>query len=395
VTNRAKERIVMKSSACRIATMVRAVLIGVGLMLAGGQRTEPQSSRSAPEFIRVSKDRTRFVFSSTQREFRPWGFNYDHDASNRLLEDYWKDEWATVSGDFEEMKALGANTVRVHLQVARFMNSATEPNRESLAQLGRLLRLAETNQLHLDVTGLGCYRRKDTPRWYNDLGEGQRWEVQARFWEAVAEVCSASPAVFCYDLMNEPIVSEDKQNRDWTPGEFAGMCFVQRLTLDRAGRTEKEVAKAWVDMLVTAIRKKDQGHLITVGAIPWALTFPGARPLFYSQEVGAGLDFVSLHFYPKRGEVDKALAALAVYNVGKPIVIEEMFPLNCSMTELDAFIEGSRRLAVGWLGFYWGKTIPEYKQSEPDIAASMALEWLESFAAKTPDVLGVPPRVER
>jgi len=227
------------------------------------------------------------------------------------------------------------------------------------------------------------------------LGEGQRWEVQARFWEAVAEVCSASPAVFCYDLMNEPIVSEDKQNRDWTPGEFAGMCFVQRLTLDRAGRTEKEVAKAWVDMLVTAIRKKDQGHLITVGAIPWALTFPGARPLFYSQEVGAGLDFVSLHFYPKRGEVDKALAALAVYNVGKPIVIEEMFPLNCSMTELDAFIEGSRRLAVGWLGFYWGKTIPEYKQSEPDIAASMALEWLESFAAKTPDVLGVPPRVER
>ncbi|HNU99152.1 MAG: cellulase family glycosylhydrolase [Verrucomicrobia bacterium] len=385
----------MKSSACRIAALLAAVPIGFGSMLAGGQQTETQSSRCASEFIRVSKDRTRFVLSNTQREFRPWGFNYDHDASNRLLEDYWEDEWATVSGDFEEMKALGANTVRVHLQVARFMKSATEPDRGSLAQLGRLLRLAETNELYLDVTGLGCYRRKDTPSWYNDLDEGRRWEVQARFWESVAEVCSASPAVFCYDLMNEPVVSEDKQNRDWTPGEFAGMCFVQRLTLDRAGRSEKQVAKAWVETLVKAIRKKDQGRLITVGAIPWALTFPEAKPLFYSQEVGAGLDFVSLHFYPKRGEVDKALAALAVYDVGKPIVIEEMFPLNCSTTELGAFIEGSRRLAVGWLGFYWGKTIAEYRQSKRDIAASMALDWLEYFAAKTPDILGMSPKVER
>ena len=34
------------------------------------------------------------------------------------------------------------------------------------------------------------------------------------------------------------------------------------------------------------------------------------------------------------------------------------------------------------------------KSSACRIATSMALEWLESFAAKTPDILGVPPRVE-
>ncbi len=349
--------------------------------------------RPKPDFIRVSKDRKGFVLTESSRPFTPWGFNYDHDRSSRLIEDYWTDEWQTVESDFEEIKALGANTVRIHLQVARFMNSTTEVNRESIDQLVRLVKLAESKGLYLDITGLACYRRKDVPKWYNDLNEAQRWEVQARFWTAVAKACSQSPAVFCYDLMNEPVVTEDKKGRDWTPGEFAGMCFVQRLTLDFAGRTEKQIAKAWVDKLAGAIRKHDRRHLITVGVIPWALTWPTAKPLFYSKEVGAKLDFVSVHFYPKKGEVDKALTALAVYNIGKPVVIEETFPLECSVPELDQFISRSKSkgLAAGWIGFYWGKTIADYRQSKGDIGDSMALGWLEYFVKKTPEMVTTAP----
>ena len=149
--------------------------------------------------------------------------------------------------------------------------------------------------------------------------------------------------------------------------------------------------------MVAAIRKNDPKHLVTVGAIPWALTWPTAKPLFYSSEVSTNLDFVSLHFYPKKGEVDKALTALAVYDIGKPIVIEETFPLNCSVAELSAFIEGSRKLATGWIGFYWGETIEEYKNSHRDIADSITLDWLEYFQDKTPAILAIksntsPPR---
>ena len=100
--------------------------------------------------------------------------------------------------------------------------------------------------------------------------------------------------------------------------------------------------------------------LITLGVIPWALTWPNAKPLFYSPEVSTNLDFVSVHFYPKKGEVDKALKALAVYDIGKPLVIEEMFPLSCSLEEMDEFIQKSRSRAEGWISFYWGKTIEEY-----------------------------------
>jgi hypothetical protein len=338
--------------------------------------------------IAIGKDGKHFVFSGTEEQFKPWGLNYDHDRSNRLLEDYWEKEWETVEQDFQEMKALGANCVRVHLQVGKFMNSEEETNRDSLERFARLLKLAELTGLYLDVTGLGCYEKKNVPKWYNDLSESKRWAVQARFWEAIAAICSKSPAIFCYDLMNEPIVTEDKKEKDWTPGEFAGKNFVQRLTLDFAGRTEREIAKAWVDQMAGAIRKHDRQHLLTVGAIPWAMTWPTAKPLFYSKEVSEKLDFVSVHFYPKSGEVDKALTALAVYDIGKPMVVEEMFPLSCSVKELNEFIEGSKKMASGWMGFYWGKTIEEYRAGKRDIGEGLTLGWLEYFTAKAPEIAG-------
>lgn len=345
------------------------------------------------DFIRVSNNQRGFVFSRSGTAFVPWGFNYDHDAANRLLEDYWVQEWDAVKGDFREMKALGANTVRIHLQVGKFMDSPVRTNRRSLRQLGRLLRLAESTGLYLDITGLGCYKKEDVPRWYNDLDEKQRWQVQARFWEAVASVCRNSPAVFCYDLMNEPVVSEDKKTRDWTPGAFGDRYFVQRLTLDLAGRTPEQIAKEWVDTMCRAIRRHDQKHLVTVGAIPWAHTWPTAKPLFYSKSVSENLDFVSLHFYPKTGEVEKALTALKVYDIGKPLVIEEMFPLSCSMEELDQFILGSKPLAQGWIGFYWGRTIAEYQaEKQKNIPEAITLGWLEYFQRKTPEIIGKQKR---
>jgi hypothetical protein len=125
--------------------------------------------------------------------------------------------------------------------------------------------------------------------------------------------------------------------------------------------------------------------LITIGAIPWALTWPNAKPDFYSKEVSANLDFVSLHFYPKTGEVKKALKALAVYDIGKPIVIEETFPLNCSTDELTDFIRRSRPTACGWLTFYWGKTIAEYEAEKRGIADDLTLKWLERFVRINPN----------
>ena len=364
-------------------SLCASCLIGVSLLAPITSRAQTNAATALLEVIRVSDDKRHFVCRGSGKRFTPWGFNYDHDRANRLLETYWAREWSTVESDFDEMKQLGANVVRIHLQVSRFMKSAKEANGDSLAQLARLVTLAERTGLYLDVTGLGCYDKKDVPRWYNRLKEAERWEVQARFWEAVAATCSKSPAVFCYDLMNEPLLSEDKKRRDWTPGAFGERYFMQRLTVDYGGRTAEQVANAWVSKMVAAVRAHDGQHLITIGAIPWALTWPNAKP---GIEANTNLDFLSLHFYPKSGEIDKALKALAVYDVGRPIIIEEMFPLSCSTAELGQFVDGSRPGATGWMGFYWGKTIGEYKQKREGIAEGMTLDWLEYFARKSSEM---------
>ncbi len=373
----------------QITTRMLSWLASLCVLATWGAEPTDRSPGVRPlERVRISRDGRHFVRMPSGLVFKAWGFNYDHDSSNRLLETYWVPEWQTVVSDFEEMKALGANTVRIHLQVAHFMNSPTQPNTDSLSQLARVVDLAERTGLYLDVTGLGCYDKKEVPKWYNDLGETDRWNVQARFWEAVAQTCHQSPAIFCFDLMNEPVVTEDKKGRDWTPGVFADRYFVQRLTLDFKGRTPQQIARAWVEKMAAAVRQHDPRALITVGAIPWALTWPNAKPLIYSKAVRRKLDFVAVHFYPKNGEVDKALEALAVYSIGKPLVIEEIFPLSCSVSELDRFIDGSKPITSGWLGFYWGKTIAEYKAQKGSIADGMALGWLEYFAQKTTNITG-------
>ena len=337
------------------------------------------------EWIRVGEDKHSFVFAKSGRRFVPWGFNYDRDHRSRLLEDYWIDEWAKVEKDFAAMKELGANVVRIHLQLGRFMERADQANGKALEQLGRLVKLAERNGLYLDLTGLGCYHKKDVPAWYDALAEKERWAVQARFWEAVAGRCSGSPAVFCYDLMNEPVVPGDRRkDGDWLGPPWIGKCYVQCLTLDPGERVRAEVACQWIRVLTTAIRKVDRRHLITVGLVDWSLDRPG---LMYSglepAKIAAGLDFISVHLYPEKGESDKALKTLAGFDVGKPVLIEETFPLKCSIDEFGEFIDGSKKTAAGWVGFYWGQPPEELRRSKA-IGDILTLQWLEFFRKHRP-----------
>ncbi len=162
-----------------------AMVLAVGGMLVA---LRPVSAESlAPmDWVHVSKDSRGFFLAASGRKFVPWGFNYDHDRSGRLIEDYWEREWKTVADDFREMKQLKANVVRIHLQFGKFMKSRVEPNGDSLRRLDRLLKLAEETKLYLDLTGLGCYHKQDVPAWYDALSEADRWAAQARFWEAVA-----------------------------------------------------------------------------------------------------------------------------------------------------------------------------------------------------------------
>jgi hypothetical protein len=353
--------------------------------------TARQSLAADLEWIKVSDDNKGFVLSESGRPFVPWGFNYDHEGDGRLIEDYWGDDWAIVESAFREMKELGANVVRIHLQFGMFMESPTETRQNSLQQLSRLVRLAEQTGLYLDLTGLGCYHRLDVPPWYDKLNEQQRWQAQAVFWGAVARTCSESSAVFCFDLMNEPVVAGgDKKRDDWLGPGFGGKHFVQYITLDRAGRERPEIARQWIHTLVAAIRKYDQKHLVTVGLVPWSLDRPGLTSGFVPSQIAEELDFIAVHIYPEEGKLENSIETLEGFAaVEKPVVIEEIFPLKCDARELGRFIDESREHATGWIGFYWGTT-PDELRSGTTIAEAITLSWLELFQEKTPEILSRP-----
>jgi hypothetical protein len=343
----------------------------------------PRSGR-ALEPVKVASNKQSFVYAGSGSAFVPWGFNYDRDYKMRLLEDYWEDEWSTVAADFREMKQLGATVVRVHLQFGRFMDAADRPNAQALERLGNLARLAETTGLYLDVTGLACYRKKDVPSWYSCMNEKQRWASQARFWQAVAKCCASSPAIFCYDLMNEPIVPGGKRAAgDWLTGELAGFTYCQFISLDQAGRPRPEIARRWVSQLVSAIRKHDKRHLVTAGLLPNSLKGSEWESGFVPEMIAAKLDFVCVHLYPKTGKLEEDLKLLQGFKVGKPVVIEEIFPLSCTAPELRQFVVQSRKYADGWVGFYWGQTPAELGNSTVT-GDRLTAAWLELFQELRP-----------
>lgn len=338
-----------------------------------------ESSAGAAELprVRVSADGVGFELSGTGAAFTASGFNYDHDLEGRLLEDYWHLDWSLVERDFRRMKQLGASVVRVHLQFGRFMETAERPRAAELEQFARLLKLAESEGLYLNVTGLGCYHKQDVPAWYDGLDESARWKAQQVFWRSVAAVGRHSTAVFCYDLMNEPVVGGEKAAGDWLGPAFAGKHFVQFVARETRGRARAEIARQWVRLMKSAVREEDSEALITVGLVDWSLDRPGLTSGFIPREAGADLDFLCVHLYPETGKSALAVETLAGFQLGKPVVVEETFPLKCSATELESFMHRSQNRVQGWISFFWGTPAPGEK---PSISAAIAAQWEARFS---------------
>src|SRR3954451_15168301 len=98
------------------------------------------TSATALEKIQLSPDHRHFILADSKKSFTPFGFNY-LGRFGELTEESWATDWATVEKDFRDMRALGANVVRVHLQFSTYMKSATEADPAELARLRKMLDL--------------------------------------------------------------------------------------------------------------------------------------------------------------------------------------------------------------------------------------------------------------
>ena len=79
----------------------------------------------------------------------------------------------------------------------------------------------------------------------------------------------------------------------------------------------------------------------------------------------------------------KALAAMATYDIGKPLVIEETFPLSCNSAQLEKFLFDSHEYATGWVGHFDGDSIAEInaleKTKKMKLNQAIYREWMKLF----------------
>lgn len=330
------------------------------------------------ETVKFTPDRMGFVLHPSGDPYIPWGHNY---ASVEIMERLANDP-GRVEREFAEMKAVGTTVARIHPEMPRILVGPDKADSRALDQLRKLLKIAESSGIHLMITGLACYKIKERMAWYDSMDEQNRWETQSFFWETMARTCAESPAVFAYDLVNEPAAA-GKRADGWYMGKMGDVEFCQRLSLDPGKRNGDDIFREWTKRMVAAIRKHDKTHLITMGMLP----LPGAYRTAAEQ-----LDFVSPHLYPKTGKVDDEIKLLKQFDVGKSIVIGETFPLGCSADDERDFLLKSRDFAHGWIGHWPDESPAELmalkKSGKATIQNAIWLSWVDLFMEIGPQMIG-------
>lgn len=282
-----------------------------------------------------------------RRPWRAWGMNWgigNHAPVIAYFENPTAAKLAVLRGELRVARSMGANSMRIYLQLGQVMASPTGLRQRTLTALKRLLALAQVDQIYLDITGDLVWQPSRAPAWYDRMSWRMRWRVQARFWKAVAHTAAASPAVLCYELTSEPIVSQ-------TPGYYYGQIgkwyFVQSIATAPAEQADR-LARAWTRSMAGAVRSEDH-RPVTIGLLPFT-----AGP-FAPSNIAPLLDLLTIHEYPSTGQAASAVARIKSYAAcHKPVLLGETFQLSDPTTQRQFLIAAAPDLS-GAFEFFDGQ----------------------------------------
>ncbi|MFF8830141.1 glycoside hydrolase family 5 protein [Streptomyces sp. NPDC015131] len=174
--------------------------------------------------------------------------------------------------------------------------------------------------------------------------------AQARMWRVLAARLGDHPAVFGYDLVNEPM-------GELRPGEDLPAA---------ARRIEREHLTPMYNRLADAVRSVDDDSWLFVEPTPIVgegvptglgrIEDPKVvyAPHFYNTAMEAGADYD-----PSAGWIEAYEAAVTVYpaRYRVPVVVGEWGPLNNSLPHMGRFyreaLASLNRYSSGWAGYVW------------------------------------------
>ncbi len=328
------------------ARVLVLVLVLGGVLAALG--TAAPAASAADALPRLSAHDGRLW--AGERPWRALGFNWGYGDTEPTL-DYFDAPSDTGLAELTEQlrtaRELGANSLRAFIELGQVMESPTRARPSALRALRRLLAAAEREGIYLDLTGNLLWRQSHRPRWYLRLDEQRRWQVQARFWRAVARTAANSPAVLCYELTSEPWVA-DAPEEGHGFGLFGGYEFGQFIGA-RRGPVAARMARSWVRLLAAAVRREDD-RPVTIGLMPWT-TGP-----FAPSNLADLLDVVVFHDYPATGRAAESIELARHFaSFGKPTLLGETFMLYADDATQRAYLRGVVEHVDGVFGFFDGR----------------------------------------
>ena len=391
-------------------------LISIVIIAIGFQITSSAAESSKMELIVVSADRQGFKERYSVRPYIPFGTNY-YDPHTGWAPKIWRQfDAEKVREHFIVMEKLGVNCARVFLTAGSFQPEVKTIDEQALKKLDALVKIARQTGIRLILTGPDHWEGSPS-YWMPDRFSGEEaLRALEHFWDVVGQRYRGEPAIFAWDLLNEPHMpwfNKEWQSRwnAWLQENYGNEAVLKadwgnmltksdkwgeisapedkpdagNLRLYDWQRFRELLADEWVRRQVESLRRADPTHLITVGYIQWS--YPLVRPgspsryaAFNPNRQKQWLDFMTIHFYPTMGapfgseenwdkNISYLQAVLGYCHTGKPIVLGEFgwygggAPQNHPhLTEaqqaewISAEIEASRPLADGWLSWPFADT---------------------------------------
>lgn len=311
-------------------------------------------------------------FRRQGERFKSWGFQ---PLSHFFHSDYYLNggvgDRAWIGEEIAGNAGMGANTMRIHLQLWEFIEGYDKSNLLvrplSMSNFIHVLNVAKEHSVYLLVSGNNTWLADDIPAWYDLLEYEDRWDVQEFFFsELVKAVVSAGHAttVLGYELASEPYISTNPA-APWNGTDFFGLGIYFTQAIARGPGVDDDTVRDWITMLTAAIKNIDPDALVTIGLFPF---FTGGFGVENIQDL---VDFASPHIYPPSPfSDDETVEGQLAYAIGWasgdiPILVGETGLWSVVEQDNIDFMEGIIPLVDGMISFSYGYP-PEQFTTPPE-----------------------------
>lgn len=395
--------------------LLAAVVMGAGWPPAGAHELDfIQVDPKHPTMLRHVESGTPFVAI---------GLNYFGPHTGWAPKLWHQFDPTTVRRHLQLIHQQGFNTIRVFLTLDSFHQQPGIVREEGLRKFRQFLQLCHEANLYVIPSGPDHWEGR--PHWIrakDQFADGAVRAVTAQWWTRFAALFKDEPAILAWDLLNEPSVAwnSSAMRTQWSPWLKKKYTRIQRVADEYGTPVEQlrafgqvpvparnlaaedprmrdyqefreSIANQWTRQLVTAIRRSDRKHLITIGYIQWSsnayLPAPSVYAGFDPERNSKFLDFVTIHFYPlappRPCDSPRGIARNAEYlaqlldqcrRPGKPVVIGEfgwygggairrgdrvVMPPQTESDQVawnNKLLEVSRGRVCGWLNWAFADT---------------------------------------